>query len=139
MLWINDHKVVILLSYQHLKIEQALENLGGSIRLYKIILDGFEERYGVIDLEIRMLSGVNKLEEAERLAHTIKGLSGNLGAFQLREYANALENCYKKRDLTSEEGCLSDFRLELKKVIVEINQLLEEIRFDQQEATATCE
>lgn len=129
---------MIPLAYKHLDIEQALENLGGSIRLYRIILDGFEERYGNTDEDIRALSCAGKLDEAERLAHTIKGLSGNLGALQLRDYAMVLEKMYKSRVLSNEEGYLSAFRLELKNVIVEIDALIMEISLDQQ-AAATRE
>ena len=130
---------MILLAYQHLNIELALENLGGSVRLYKIILDGFNERYGALDQDIRMLSSAHKYEEAERMAHTIKGLSGNLGALKLKDYAYALELIYKERDLGNEEEILNNFGIELKQVILEVIQLLEEIRIDQQEAAATRE
>ncbi len=126
------------MSYKHLDVDKALENLGGSIRLYKIILDGFEERYGQIDQDITRLSKLGQFDDAERLSHTIKGLSGNLGAHQLREEAYILEKVYKNRTFTNEVEHLAAFGTELKKVILEINYLLEEISFDQ-EVAATRE
>lgn len=119
---------VIIMGFEHLDVEQALEQLGYSMKLYRIILDDFEEKYGTASQDIRSLSREGKLCEAERLAHTLKGLSGNLGAEQLQCYAAILENMYKTKSLNKEEECLSQLSDELKKVIEEVNLYLSEIK-----------
>jgi HPt (histidine-containing phosphotransfer) domain-containing protein len=47
-----------------------------------------------------------KREEARRVAHTLKGASGNVGAMVLRERASRLEEAIKKEDMKEAQGAL---------------------------------
>lgn len=111
----------------HIDTKSALEKLDGSMKLYRIILDNFEDKYGKVDLSIRENSKEGQFCEAQRLSHLIKGLSMNLGAEKLAEYALALENIYKDNDLLHEENYLNRFSNELKEVIKEISEFLKEL------------
>lgn len=113
--------------FSHINVDAALERLDGSMKLYRIILDNFEDKYGAVDVEIGELSKLKQFSEAQRLSHSIKGLSMNLGADKLAEYALALENIYKYNIILDEDIYLSRFGRELKEVIKEISEFLKEL------------
>lgn len=108
---------------QHLDSKRALEKLGGSYRLLKILLIGFIVKHSRIDEEIEALSNINNYEEAERIAHSIKGLSANLCADQLNELAYILEKAYESHS-NDYHKAFDDFKVELHAVIEEIKVLL---------------
>jgi len=72
-------------------LKLALLNLGGSAKLYRTLITGFFEKYSHIDNEIYELLIQRKLDDARRMAHSIKGLSGNIGVEELRRVALDLE------------------------------------------------
>jgi HPt (histidine-containing phosphotransfer) domain-containing protein len=72
-------------------LKTALSNLGGSVKLYRTLIAGFVDKYSHIDNQIYELLLQRKTEEARRMAHSIKGLSGNLGVEDLRNVALNLE------------------------------------------------
>jgi len=75
----------------NIDLKLALLNLGGSAKLYRTLITGFFEKYSHIDNEIYELLIQRKLDDARRMAHSIKGLSGNLGVEELRRVALDLE------------------------------------------------
>ena len=74
---------------------EAIEQLGGSIRLFRKLAEGFILNYHQVDESI-MEQYDNNLSEARRLAHSMKGLSGNLGAGSLLDRAKDLELSLKQ-------------------------------------------
>lgn len=76
-------------------IEKALHQVGDSPRLYRIVLNGFYTKHPLADEKIKQMVDEGKFEEAALLAHTLKGLTGNLGASKLRECCIELEKTYK--------------------------------------------
>ncbi|PKM95201.1 MAG: hypothetical protein CVU84_05800 [Firmicutes bacterium HGW-Firmicutes-1] len=121
-----------------LNVEKALKKLGGSHKLYKILLVGFSLKYAKVDQEIRTFSMEGSFDEAQRLAHSIKGLSGNLGAEKLRICALKLEDIYKN-DPIHYEATLNSFSLELSEVVKEVKYRLEEYKEATSEAAPVLE
>lgn len=126
-----------------INIQDALLQLGGSVKLYKTLIKGFLDKYPGIGNEIKTALLNNEFEEARRIAHTMKGLSGNLGANRLHLKAKNLENSII--DINSGEGdeSITDiltaglrmFNKELKEVLVELeiimgtpNEMLKDIK-----------
>ena len=70
----------------------GLERVAGNISLYKSILLKFYENYGDAIEKIRHNLRAHQMEEAVRNAHTLKGLSGNIGADILYESVAKLES-----------------------------------------------
>ena len=103
-------------------VEAALDQLGGSKKLYATLLTGFLNAYKEVDKEIGLLASENNWEEATRLAHSIKGLCGNLGASELRSKAYELEKIYKEEK--KDDDLLIDFSKELSEVIDEVKNLI---------------
>lgn len=78
-----------------LNLKDALVNLGGSLSLYRTLVQGFKDKYSNIDDDIKSQLLEFDIEDARRLAHSMKGLSGNLGASELQNCSRLLEEVIK--------------------------------------------
>ncbi len=73
-------------------ISLALIRTNGKRTLLRRLLLGFSERHQHAAIELRSLITQGRQDEAERLAHTIKGVAATLGAERLRSVAESIEN-----------------------------------------------
>ncbi|MBF0211771.1 MAG: response regulator [Desulfamplus sp.] len=92
-------------------IALALLMLNGNKKLYRQLLLDFAKNYGNITEEIRDLLDKGELDSAERLAHTLKGVGGNLSAAEIQSAAEDLEHeitCQKKGDSSKEVSIKND-------------------------------
>jgi len=78
-----------------LNIKDALKNLGGSVSLYRTLVQGFRDKYSQIDIEIKENLYNHDIKQARRQAHSLKGLCGNLGATELQRISKDLEEIIK--------------------------------------------
>lgn len=83
---------------EHIDIQGALALLGGSKKLYAKLLSSFYKKYKDMQGSLEDLVATGNFEEARRLAHSIKGLCGNLGAGQLQDLSKQLEYAYRDKD-----------------------------------------
>ena len=74
-----------------MNVEAAVQRLGGNVADYLGLIDKFRRRYrnSLTEIRLAMLEGDRKL--AERLAHTLKSIAGNLGADNLYRKLQDLE------------------------------------------------
>jgi HPt (histidine-containing phosphotransfer) domain-containing protein len=72
-------------------IEASLDRLRGNKALYLKLLQKFYHNYQAFDLELDSALATADPESAIRLAHTIKGLAGNMGAIALETIAAQAE------------------------------------------------
>ncbi|MBF0382914.1 MAG: response regulator [Magnetococcales bacterium] len=79
-------------------VDSGLARIGGSVKSYRKLLNKFcQNQDGVIvQIESAIKNGDHEL--SERLAHTLKGVSGNIGANQLQTSAASLEKVTQSRD-----------------------------------------
>ncbi len=115
-----------------INIAKAVDQLGGSVRLYKKLVSGFLEKYSRVDKDLKYLLLDGELEDARRLSHTMKGLGGNLGAKDFHEKSKNLELAIK--DLNGQEmnmdttGILTNewrsFSKSLSEVLGELDKIL---------------
>lgn len=80
----------LIASTSSLNIEYALERIARNVRLYLRIAHNFRKHFYMLVDQLPQLIESN-LAEAIRMVHTIKGLSGQLGASELYEYSRELE------------------------------------------------
>lgn len=111
--------------YDRINIIEALAQLGNSEKLYKTLVTGFFDRYQGVDLQIEALIRDDQMDEARRVAHSIKGLCGNLGTNQLRERAKDLEYAIRDQSIEIDE-CMSAFSVELEQVMIEVDALIKD-------------
>ncbi|MBF0382911.1 MAG: PAS domain S-box protein, partial [Magnetococcales bacterium] len=80
-------------------VEVGLERIGGNSSSYRKLLTKFSSNQdGVTDQVAKALED-NNHELAERLAHTLKGVAGNIGAKELQEVAATLEKAINDGDM----------------------------------------
>ncbi len=79
-------------------VQNGVLRVGGSKRRYKKLLAKFVENQGDAGDRILQALKAGAKEEAVRLAHTLKGVSGNIGAMTLHEHARSVEVALKADD-----------------------------------------
>jgi two-component system sensor histidine kinase/response regulator len=70
----------------------GLRRVGGNNKLYLKLLRQFASQQADVVEQIRAALGTNDAETATRLAHTLKGVAGNLGAGPVQAAAAGVEN-----------------------------------------------
>ena len=69
----------------------GLQHMGGSLELYRKVLIKFRCNQGAVSQELVAALASNNRVLAKRLAHTLKGVSGTIGATVLQNLAKELE------------------------------------------------
>ncbi len=105
-------------------IDSGLEKVGGNKNLYIKLLREFIRDYGDVTHEIRELLESKEIGEAERMAHTMKGLTGTLGAEKLNSLFLSLELVIKENEITVEKV---KFDQQLHEVEVELNSFVTQV------------
>ncbi|MBF0381628.1 MAG: response regulator [Magnetococcales bacterium] len=106
-------------------IATALENLNGNDKLLYSILKEFKRDYTDADKKIRnaLISGSEEdLKTAKIVAHTVKGIAGNIQANSLYDASLLLEKSVQNR-AEQKQPLLEDFARELRLVIDSIGEL----------------
>ncbi len=83
-------------SLEGIDIAEGLRRVGGNRKLYhKLLVEFFEDHSADIHA-IRQALDIDDRETAQRIAHTVKGVSGSIGAHDLQGDAERLENAIKE-------------------------------------------
>ncbi|MCP3689184.1 MAG: response regulator [Gammaproteobacteria bacterium] len=85
-------------SIREIDARSGLARIGGDEEQYRRLLLRFRKNYPEAINEISTFIRQNKMEDAERAAHTLKGVSGNIGIDGLFEAASNLENAISDND-----------------------------------------
>ncbi len=93
----------------------GLAKVGNNYDLYYKILKAFYQDHSGSDIKIQELMRNNEHQAIRKLAHTLKGVSGNIGALDLFSAADALGIALNNKTAISE--ALYDFRTALQIVI----------------------
>jgi two-component system CheB/CheR fusion protein len=107
------------------KVAEGVRRIGGSVKSYCAILEKFRNGQQNILAEIRSAIAANNSEKAERLAHTLKGLLGTLGAGQLKDKAAELETAIRGKMSNKVESLLPAIEPELNLFITAIDRALQ--------------
>uniref|UniRef100_UPI004055C54D Hpt domain-containing protein n=1 Tax=Candidatus Electronema sp. TaxID=2698783 RepID=UPI004055C54D len=94
----------------------ALERLGGNQRVYLNVLRSFAKDQRETARDVRRLLTSGERKEAERLAHSLKGMAGAVGAEALQETARQLETAI--REGLPPEPLLGETEKQLDKVVM---------------------
>jgi two-component system, sensor histidine kinase and response regulator len=79
-------------------IQAVLRRTNGKPRLVRKLMLSFCNQYAHAGSDLRQLIGAGKTEEAQRLAHTLKGIAKTLEAAELGNAAFAVENALRSGD-----------------------------------------
>jgi len=81
------------INHEYVNVPDALKRIGGSMDLYKRLLNQFSGGDHIDPLEEALSTGA--MEEASRLVHTLKGVAANLSLAKLSTTATELEHKIK--------------------------------------------
>ncbi len=105
----------------------GLERVGGNEKLYRNILKKFAKNQANSTEEINKALEDNDIELATRLAHTIKGVAGNIGATQLQAAAKDLESGIQQNGKDVDLILIESTHTQLELVVRSIDDLEEEM------------
>jgi PAS domain S-box-containing protein len=80
-------------------IQAVLRRTNGKPRFVRKMMLSFRNQYAHAGTDLRQLIGEGKMEEAERFAHTLKGIARTLEAPELGDAAFAVENALRSGDV----------------------------------------
>jgi CheY-like chemotaxis protein len=104
----------------------GLRRVASNEALYcKLLLD-FHRDYASSADRIRAAIREDRLSDAERQVHTLKGVAGNIGAMQLHRAAQELDSALRLGDLARAGALLPDVERELSLVIQGLGPLAEQ-------------
>jgi signal transduction histidine kinase/DNA-binding response OmpR family regulator len=106
-------------------VAESVRRMGGNTALYCALLDKFRVKERNIVTTIRETLAADDQKTAERLAHTLRGIAGTLGAKSLQDLAASLENCIHKAELGEVDSLLARIDQELATFIAGIDRALE--------------
>ena len=104
-------------------IQAGLGRVGGNIRLYRKILVNFRDSYSQAPREMAGLLDAGRESEALRLAHSIKGVAGNVGAEKLQTAAAGLEAAIRENPADIPAGSLKVFQEALTELVAALSVL----------------
>jgi len=103
-------------------VEAGLQRVAGNAMLYRRLLRTFSERQRDAAQAIRSALAGGDAATAERLAHTIKGVAGNIGAEAVARVAGELEAAIRKELGDGLEARIGRLDTELNRTVAGIEQ-----------------
>ena len=100
-----------------LDVADGLRRVAGNLKLYRSLLGQFVEQQADTVSAVRASLERQDYASAERLMHTLKGVSGNLGAKPISELAAELEKSLRNRDVRTLDAGLPGLAIELARTI----------------------
>jgi CheY-like chemotaxis protein len=108
-------------SLEGIDIAEGLRRVGGNRTLYRKLLVEFSQDHSDDVHAIRQALDQGDLDTAQRIAHTIKGVSGSIGAGDLHRNAESLDSALKK----GKQNIYPELLLRLENTLTPVMQGLE--------------
>lgn len=101
---VNDQAddTIMLPVVDGINVEEGLSHVSGNKKLYLNLLTKFRDAYGETVKEIKEAVEKEDRELAVRLAHTVKGVAGNIGAGTVQQAAAVVEKAFKDEEENEE-------------------------------------
>ncbi|MFZ1493685.1 MAG: response regulator [Candidatus Competibacter denitrificans] len=108
-----------------LDMNQGLRRVLGKKEVYWSLLRRFILGQADAPLKIRSAVGMGHLKEAELIAHTVKGLAGNIGAIGVQRSAETLEQALRGgKERSTVMRTLGEFSADLGRIVASITAAL---------------
>jgi PAS domain S-box-containing protein len=102
-------------------VHGGIVRIGGRVDHYKQLLAKFVNNQNDADIKIQQALDTGDKDTAMRLVHTLKGVSGNVGALDLHNHAKKLELCIK-------EGHVRQIKMSLQNLITSLQQTIKNVK-----------
>ncbi len=116
------NKTELLPDLPGFSVAESVSRIGGKIAIYYTLLDRFRTNEKNIATKIREALAATDLKTAERIAHTLRGLAGTLGATDLQSQAAIIESKIKNGASNEVEPLLTKMELDIATIIVNIDR-----------------
>jgi CheY-like chemotaxis protein len=113
----QEEEVVELPELSGIDTASGITRVGGNRKLYKKLLLKFVTEYTGAAGEIKRMLDAGANEEAERLAHSVKGIAGNLGMTALQASAGILESAIHNMETDKFEALINAFASRLEEIL----------------------
>jgi two-component system sensor histidine kinase/response regulator len=90
-----------------LDVRAGLRHADGKLSFYSQLLRGFARDFAEFARTVESKLAAGHWEDAAREAHTLKGLAGSLGAYEVHPWAAALENAARAHDIAAARSHLA--------------------------------
>ena len=104
-------------------VANALKRVAGNRPLYRNLLLKFRQSQADAAQEIRQALAAGDRQRAERIAHTIRGIAGSIGAKELEAAAAGVEKELRDASPAHTQTDLSAFETALRRVVASIAKL----------------
>lgn len=126
---------IVIPALRLINVNEGLSRVMGKKKLYLELLEKFVVGNKDVYKQLMQAIKLKDQEKAVRLAHTVKGVSGNLGAVGLFKAAAELEASLRN-DLKVESYKLNDFKTALSSVLKEVEAGLKTLSLKKTPASA---
>jgi len=106
-----------------ISVHQALSRLDKNETLYLALLEKFKQNYAHADRDLNALIEQGQHEDARRLAHSIKGVAGNIGITELQTAASSLETAFRDKVSSEYDARMTLFSQALSRALSSADQL----------------
>jgi polar amino acid transport system substrate-binding protein len=106
-------------------VSASVRRIGGNVALYYSLLDNFRANQQNFAASFREALAAGDSSTAERLAHTLRGIAGTLGANTLQDLSASLESSIHKAETSGVDSLLAGVEKELAIFIASIDRALE--------------
>lgn len=110
----------LLPEFKNIDVKNGLTRVGGNKKLYISLLEKFYDNNINVIEQIKTAMHNGDKELSVRLAHTVKGVAGNLGAVELNLIAAKIEAALKNDQLVADSELLIEFEMKLNLALSEI-------------------
>ncbi len=109
-----------------LDMDTGVKRVGGNEVLYKKLLNDFSKEYSSVANELEKLISQGDERYCQKIIHSLKGVSGNIGAMDLYNAVVEFEGAIKQQDSNDLNSTFTLFKDRLKSVIKEIDRICPE-------------
>ena len=106
-------------------VDDGLRRVAGNHALYRDLLLKFRQSQARAAQDIRDALAARDRARSERIAHTVKGIAGTIGAKELQTAAGSLEVSFRSADPPPCEPALTAFAIALDRVVSSIAKFAE--------------
>jgi len=103
-------------------IQRGISQVGGNEILFAKLLREFLIDHEDDIAKMKHAADHEDYEKGQRLAHTLKGLGGTIGAVRLSRVSEVLETAFKEKSLDALETSLPEFNLAMTEIITGLEQ-----------------
>ncbi|MBF0119773.1 MAG: response regulator [Desulfobacterales bacterium] len=107
-----------------LDIKGGITRMVNKPELYKRLLEKFKQDYTDAVFKTKLLLKEGKIKDAERFVHSLKGVSGNLGAERLKVASEMLEINLRKVNIQGIEELIFELEASLNEVLSSVKEFI---------------